>query len=98
MKWNWYYILDVPKVSPIKLDGSLRKGVYARDVMNAAIRAGYIETLNDANAIVTNANCGMCPGLHGGVLAPGDVAIACNTEKLGFHCGGLHNRHPCDPA
>ena len=46
------------------------------------IRAGHIEILNDANAIVTNANCGMCPGLHGGVLAPGDVAIACNTRNF----------------
>ena len=54
----------------------------SREVLNAAIRLGYIETLNDAHAIVTNANCGACPGLHGGVLAPGDVAIACNTRNF----------------
>jgi 3-isopropylmalate/(R)-2-methylmalate dehydratase large subunit len=51
-------------------------------VLNAAIKAGYIEILNDANAIVTSANCGACPGLHAGVLAPGDVAITSITPNF----------------
>ena len=70
----------------------------SREVMNAAIRAGYIETLNDANAIVTNANCGMCPGLHGGVLAPGDVAIACNTRNFEGRMGPNDSVYLASPA
>jgi homoaconitase/3-isopropylmalate dehydratase large subunit len=54
----------------------------SRDVIMAASRLGYIETLHEANATVTNANCGPCPGMHGGILAPGEVAISCNTRNF----------------
>jgi homoaconitase/3-isopropylmalate dehydratase large subunit len=70
----------------------------SREVMNAAIRAGYIEILNDANAIVTSANCGACPGLHGGVLAPGDVAIACNTRNFEGRMGPNASIYLASPA
>ena len=70
----------------------------SREIFNAAIRAGYIETLNEANAIVTNANCGACPGLHGGVLAPGDVAIACNTRNFEGRMGPNASIYLASPA
>jgi homoaconitase/3-isopropylmalate dehydratase large subunit len=70
----------------------------SREVLNAAIRLGYIEILNDANAIVTNANCGACPGLHGGVLAPGDVAIACNTRNFEGRMGPDAQIYLASPA
>ena len=53
----------------------------SREVLMAATRAGYIDTLHEANAIVTNANCGACPGIHGGILAPGEVAISTSTRN-----------------
>ena len=53
----------------------------SRDVLQAAIKAGYIDILHAANAIVTNANCGACPGIHGGILAPGEVAISTSTRN-----------------
>ena len=52
-----------------------------------ATKRGYIEILHEANAIVTNANCGSCAAMHGGVLAPGDVAIACNTRNFAGRMG-----------
>ncbi|MEA3152893.1 MAG: hypothetical protein QOK44_482 [Betaproteobacteria bacterium] len=70
----------------------------SREVLNAAIRLGYIEALNDANAIVTHANCGACPGLHGGVLAPGDVAIACNTRNFQGRMGQGAEIYLASPA
>ncbi len=70
----------------------------SREVLNAAIRLGYIEILNDAHAIVTNANCGACPGLHGGVLAPGDVAIACNTRNFEGRMGPNAQIYLASPA
>lgn len=54
----------------------------SREVLMAATRLGYVDILHQANAIITNANCGACPGLHGGILAPGEVAIACNTRNF----------------
>jgi 3-isopropylmalate/(R)-2-methylmalate dehydratase large subunit len=53
----------------------------SRDVLMAATRAGYIDTLHEANATVTNPNCGACPGIHGGILAPGEVAISTSTRN-----------------
>ncbi len=38
-------------------------------VYRAALKAGYIETLLDAGAVVTPATCGACIGGHMGVLA-----------------------------
>lgn len=70
----------------------------SREVLNAAIRRGYIEVLNDANVIVTNANCGACPGLHGGVLAPGEVAISCNTRNFDGRMGPNAQIYLASPA
>lgn len=70
----------------------------SREVLNAAIREGYIEILNDAHAIVTNANCGACPGLHGGVLAPGDVAITSITRNFEGRMGAKAEIYLASPA
>ena len=53
----------------------------SRDVLMAATKAGYIDILHEANATVTNANCGACPGIHGGILAPGEVVISTSTRN-----------------
>jgi 3-isopropylmalate/(R)-2-methylmalate dehydratase large subunit len=54
----------------------------SREVLKQATKLGYIEVLHDANAVVTHANCGSCATLHGGILAPGEVCIACNTRNF----------------
>jgi len=54
----------------------------SREILKAATVLGYIQTLHEANAIVTSSNCGACPGLHGGILAPGDVAITSITRNF----------------
>jgi homoaconitate hydratase family protein len=59
----------------------------SREVLIEATRRGDIEVLHEANAIVTNANCGSCAALHEGVLAPGDVAISCNTRNFAGRMG-----------
>jgi len=70
----------------------------SREVLKAASAAGYIDILNEANAIVTNANCGACPGLHGGMLAPGEVAIACNTRNFPGRMGPNADIYLASPA
>jgi 3-isopropylmalate/(R)-2-methylmalate dehydratase large subunit len=47
-----------------------------------AVRLGYVETLVEAGAVVTNSTCGACPGGHLGVLAPGEVCITSSTRNF----------------
>jgi 3-isopropylmalate dehydratase large subunit len=70
----------------------------SREVLMAAIRLGYIGALHEANAIVTNANCGACPGMHGGMLAPGEVAISCNTRNFEGRMGAKARIFLASPA
>ena len=70
----------------------------SREILIAATKLGYIEILHQANAIVTNANCGACPGLHGGILAPGDVAITSITRNFEGRMGPGAEIYLASPA
>ena len=70
----------------------------SREILIAATRLGYIEILHQANAIVTNANCGACPGLHGGILAPGDVVITSITRNFEGRMGPGAEIYLASPA
>jgi homoaconitase/3-isopropylmalate dehydratase large subunit len=70
----------------------------SREVLNSAVKLGYIETLNAAHAIVTNASCGACPGVQGGILAPGEVAISCNTRNFNGRMGPGAEIYLASPA
>ncbi|AWT51201.1 3-isopropylmalate dehydratase large subunit [Mycolicibacterium smegmatis] len=47
-----------------------------------AVRLGYVETLVEAGAVVTNSTCGACFGYHMGLLAPGEVCITASTRNF----------------
>ncbi|MFT4066661.1 3-isopropylmalate dehydratase large subunit [Paraburkholderia sp.] len=51
-------------------------------VYREALRAGYVETLMEAGAVVTNATCGACFGGHMGVLAAGETCITASTRNF----------------
>jgi 3-isopropylmalate/(R)-2-methylmalate dehydratase large subunit len=70
----------------------------SREVLKAATALGYVQTLHEANAIVTSANCGACPGLHGGILAPGDVAITSITRNFEGRMGPGGEIYLASPA
>jgi 3-isopropylmalate/(R)-2-methylmalate dehydratase large subunit len=46
------------------------------EVYREALRAGILETLVDAGALICNSTCGPCFGGHLGLLAPGERCIA----------------------
>lgn len=47
-----------------------------------AVRAGYVATLVEAGAVVTNSTCGACAGGHMGVLGPGETCITASTRNF----------------
>jgi 3-isopropylmalate/(R)-2-methylmalate dehydratase large subunit len=51
-------------------------------IYRQAIKAGYIEALMEAGAVVTNSTCGACPGSHMGVLGPGETCITASTRNF----------------
>lgn len=51
-------------------------------VMKEAIAKGYVGTLMDAGAVVTNSTCGACYGGHMGVLGDGEVCITASTRNF----------------
>ncbi|HLA43927.1 MAG TPA: aconitase family protein, partial [Aggregatilineales bacterium] len=46
------------------------------EVLLAATRAGYIETLIEAGAAISTPGCGPCMGNHMGVPAPNEITIS----------------------
>jgi 3-isopropylmalate/(R)-2-methylmalate dehydratase large subunit len=70
----------------------------SREVLKEATRLGYISVLHEANAIVTNANCGACPGLHGGILGQGEVAITSITRNFEGRMGAGGQIYLASPA
>lgn len=70
----------------------------SREVLKAANALGYIQTFHEANAIVTSSNCGACPGLHGGILGPGDVAITSITRNFEGRMGPGGEIYLASPA
>lgn len=54
----------------------------SQSVMLDALRAGHIEALVEAGAVVTPPGCGACPGYHLGVLGPGENCLSASTRNF----------------
>jgi 3-isopropylmalate/(R)-2-methylmalate dehydratase large subunit len=54
----------------------------SQSILKEAIKAGYVETLMDAGAVVTSSTCGACFGGHMGLLADGEVCITASTRNF----------------
>ncbi|MFH8769929.1 aconitase/3-isopropylmalate dehydratase large subunit family protein [Streptomyces sp. NPDC017958] len=54
----------------------------SQQVYREALRAGYLQDLADAGAVVTNSTCGACFGYHMGLLAPGEVCLTSSTRNF----------------
>ncbi len=67
-----------------KVDSSTRFIVTpaSQETYIEALRAGYIEELMMAGAVVTNSTCGACVGGHLGVLGPGEVCISSTNRNF----------------
>jgi 3-isopropylmalate/(R)-2-methylmalate dehydratase large subunit len=54
----------------------------SQEIYKQALKAGYIETLVEAGAVVTNATCGACAGLHMGLVGAGERCITSSTRNF----------------
>ncbi len=54
----------------------------SQEVYREAIRLGFISTLIEAGAVVTNPTCGACFGYHMGVLGRGERCVGTGTRNF----------------
>jgi 3-isopropylmalate/(R)-2-methylmalate dehydratase large subunit len=54
----------------------------SQEVYHQCLKEGLIETFVESNAIITNPGCGVCIGIHMGVLAAGDVCISSSNRNF----------------
>ena len=54
----------------------------SQDILKQAIKLGYVETIMDAGAVVTNSTCGACFGGHLGLLGDNEVCITASTRNF----------------
>lgn len=63
------------------------------------LRAGYIEALIEAGAVVTNATCGACYGGHMGLIGPGELCLSTTTRNFRGRMGSADSEVMlCAPA
>ena len=64
-----------------------------------SLRLGYIETLVEAGAVVTNASCGACYGGHMGLIGPGERCLSTTTRNFKGRMGSADGEVLlCSPA
>jgi len=54
----------------------------SRQVYLDALKAGYIEALAEAGAVITASACGACPGSHMGIIGPGEVCLSTTNRNF----------------
>lgn len=54
----------------------------SQEVFGDAMRAGYLQILADAGALVEHSTCGPCYGGHMGVLGDGEVAVSSSNRNF----------------
>jgi 3-isopropylmalate/(R)-2-methylmalate dehydratase large subunit len=68
------------------------------DIFAQALREGLIEVFIDAGCCVTNASCGACLGMSGGVLAGGEVCASTTNRNFYGRMGKGGMVHLMSPA
>lgn len=62
------------------------------DIYKRALRAGYIETLVEAGALVNHSSCGPCGGIDKGILGRADVCVSTSNRNFRGRMGHWESR------
>jgi 3-isopropylmalate/(R)-2-methylmalate dehydratase large subunit len=54
----------------------------SQEVYRECLREGLLDIFTESGATVTNPGCGVCIGIHMGVLGPGDVCISSSNRNF----------------
>ena len=72
-------ILDGKKVHP---DVRLLVSPASQTIYIQAMQQGYLKKLADAGAVVLAPTCGVCAGLHSGLIANGEACLATSNRNF----------------
>jgi 3-isopropylmalate/(R)-2-methylmalate dehydratase large subunit len=61
-------------------------------IFQQALRAGYIETLSAAGAIIEHSSCGPCGGIDKGILGETDVCVSTSNRNFRGRMGHPNSR------
>ena len=68
-------------------------------IFREAMKADYLMTLMEAGAVVANAGCGPCLGVHQGALGNGEVALSTTNRNFKGRMGNPNSEvYLCSPA
>jgi len=54
----------------------------SQDIYRECLKEGIIEVFTQSGALVTNPGCGVCIGIHMGILGPGEVCVSSSNRNF----------------
>jgi 3-isopropylmalate/(R)-2-methylmalate dehydratase large subunit len=74
----------------------------SKDVYSLCLKAGLLDVLADAGAVILAATCGACLGVHSGVLAEGEACISTTNRnfwgRMGSKSANVYLASPASAA